>query len=402
MTNGMPNQTGSPQDYWASIRKRERKNGNFAYTVLCHRDGRQFPVTFDSEIHAEAFKAAVKAHGIHRALKMHDLEPPRRNEAGAAPMTVAQWLRHHIDHLTGVEQYTLDVYERYLRLDIAPTLGDIPLKALAEEDIAVWVKTMEVTKSKKTGRVPKPKTIANRHGFLSGALSAAVAKGLIPANPAAGRRLPRTTGDPNETDDDDDDMRMLSRAEFDALFDACAEHYRPMLRFMVASGARWGEISALKPGDVDKDAGTVKIRRAWKYSSKGYQLGPVKTKRSKRTINVSDDVLTAIDYTQQWLFTDERGGPVRYHLFKEPVWDRAVAAAKLDPKPTPHDLRHTCASWLLAAGQPLTTVSRILGHENIQITADTYTDVDRTSHQAAADAMAKLLKPDKITSDPTH
>jgi integrase len=226
----MPNQTGSPQDYWASIRKRERKNGNFAYTVLCHLNGRQFPVTFDSEIHAEAFKTAVKAHGIHRALKMHDLEPPRRNEAGAEQTTVAQWLRHHIDHLTGVEQYTLDVYERYLKLDIAPTLGDIPLKALAEEDISRWVKNMEVTKSKKTGRVPKPKTIANRHGFLSGALGAAVTKGLIPANPAAGRWLPRTTGDPSETDDEDDDMRMLSRAEFDALLDACAEYYRPLLR----------------------------------------------------------------------------------------------------------------------------------------------------------------------------
>jgi integrase len=386
----MPNQAGSPQDYWASIRKRERKDGNFAYTVLCHLDGRQFPVTFDLEGHAEAFKAAVKAHGIHRALKMHDLEPPRR-EASAAPMTVAQWCRSHIDNLTGVEQYTLDVYERYLRLDIAPTLGDISLKALAEEDIAVWVKNMEVTKSKKTGRVPKPKTIANRHGFLSGALGAAVAKGLIPANPAAGRRLPRTTGDPNENDDDHD-MRMLSRAEFDGLLDACAEYYRPLLRFAVASGMRWGEITALKPGDIDQEAHTVKIRRAWKYSSKGYRIGPVKTKRSKRTINVSDDVLAALDYTHQWLFTDERGRPVRYHLFKPQVWDRAATKAELDPKPTPHDLRHTCASWLLANGQPLTTVSRILGHENIQITADTYTDVDRTSHQAAADVMARLLR----------
>jgi integrase len=376
----MPNQTGSPQDYWASIRKRERKNGNFAYTVLCHLDGRQFPVTFDSEIHAEAFKTAVKAHGIHRALKMHDLQ-----------MTVAQWLRHHIDHLTGVEQYTLDVYERYLKLDIAPTLGDIPLKALAEEDISRWVKNMETTKSKKTGRVPAPKTIKNRHGFLSGALGAAVAKGLISANPAAGRRLPRTTGDATEVDTEDGDMRMLSRAEFDALMDACAEHYRPLLRFMVASGMRWGEISALKPGDVNREAGTVRVRRASKYSSLGYTTGAVKTKRSKRTINVPSDVLDALDYTHQYLFVDELGRPVRYHRFKEPVWDRAVTEAKLDPKPTPHDLRHTCASWLLAAGQPMITVSRMLGHESIKMTADTYTDVDRTSHKAAADAMAKLL-----------
>jgi integrase len=396
----MPNQTGAPEDYWASIRKRERKDGTFAHTVLAHLDGRQFPVTFDSDVHAEAFKSAVKAHGIHRALKMHDLEPVRRNEAaGAAPLTVAQWLRRHIDNLTGVEQYTLDVYERYLRLDISPILGDIPLKALAEEDIGMWVKAMEVTKSKKTGRVPAPKTIANRHGFLSGALGAAVTKGLIPANPAAGRRLPRTTGDASEADTEDDDMRMLSHADFDALVDACAEHYRPLLRFMVASGMRWGEVSALKPGDVDQEAHTVKIRRAWKYSSKGYHIGPVKTKRSRRTINVPSDVLAALDYTHKSLFVDELGRPIRYHLFKPQVWDRAVTKAKLDPKPTPHDLRHTTASWMLNAGVPLTTVSRHLGHESINITADTYGDVDRKSHEAAANVMAKLLG--TVTVGPT-
>jgi integrase len=389
----MPNQTGAPQDYWASIRKRERKDGTFAYTVLCRLDGRQFPLTFDLDGHAEAFKLAVKAHGIHRALKMHDLTPPSRNEADAAPLTVVQWLRHHLDSLTGVEQYTIDVYERYLRLDIAPYLGDIPLKALAQEDIAMWVKTMATTKSKKTGRVPAPKTIANRHGFLSGALGAAVTKGLIPANPAAGRRLPRTTGDAGEDQahDTEDDMRMLSRVEFDALVDACAEHYRPLLRFLVASGCRWGEATALKPGDINKKAHTVKIRRAWKYSSKGYTIGAPKTVRSKRTINIPADVLDQLDLTGEWVFRDEAGRPVRYHLFKPQVWDRAVTKAKLDPKPTPHDLRHTCASWMLTNGVPLVTVSRHLGHESIKITSDTYADVDRTSHQAAADVMAKVM-----------
>jgi integrase len=46
---------------------------------------------------------------------------------------------------------------------------------------------------------------------------------------------------------------------------------------------------------------------------------------------------------------------------------------------------------MLAAGVPITTVSRHLGHENISVTVDIYSDVDRTSHAAAADVMAKLL-----------
>lgn len=93
------------------------------------------------------------------------------------------------------------------------------------------------------------------------------------------------------------------------------------------------------------------------------------------------------------MFTNQRdGGPVRYPGFRRYVWDPAVAAAKLDPAPTPHDMRHTCASWMLAAGQPITTVSRHLGHENISVTADIYADVDRTAFKAAADVMAGLLK----------
>jgi integrase len=372
----------------ASIRQRPRGNGTICYSVLYTIDKRQSSLPFDDPRAAQAFKAAVEVHGAERALTMHGIDPaPRRKQAEA--LTVAQWVRHHIDHLTGVEQYTLDVYERYLANDIGPFLGDIPLAELAEEDIARWVKHLEVTPRAKTGRVPRPKTIANMHGFLSGALSAAVPK-HIPANVAAGRTLPRKTGDGD--DGDDDEIRTLSRDEYDRLLAAgTVPYWHTLIEFLVSSGARWGEVVGLKPGDVDRAAGTVRIRRAWKHSSKGYTLGPTKTKRSNRKINVAADVLDQLDYSHEWLFTNTRGGPVRYHSFKGNVWDCAVTKSKLDPQPRIHDLRHTCASWMLAAGVPLTTVSRHLGHENIQITADVYTDVDRTSFALAAEAMRKLL-----------
>ncbi|OBG75342.1 MULTISPECIES: site-specific integrase [unclassified Mycobacterium] len=383
MTNGLTN----AQDFWASIRTRERANGDKSYAVLYRLDGGQRVLTFRDEKLAEAFKAAIKAHGIGRALELHGYEI--RTDDPAPAMTVAQWVRRHIDNLTGVEQYTLDSYERYLRQDIEPHLGNIPLAKLTEEDIAGWVKHLESTPRTKTGRVPTPKTIRNLHGFLSGALAAAVPK-HIPANPAAGRRLPRATGEASDDDIDGDDVRMLSHEEFAALLDATIDHYKPMLRFMVASGFRWGEVSALKPGDVDREAGTVKVRRAWKYASKGYYIGPPKTKRSRRTVNIPKDVLDALDYDHEWLFTNAHGGPVRYPAFRA-MWDRSVAKAKLDDNPTPHCLRHTCGSWLLAAGEPLVNVSRHLGHENVAVTADVYAHVDRRGHQAIADTMAKLL-----------
>ncbi|MCV7359157.1 tyrosine-type recombinase/integrase [Mycolicibacterium fluoranthenivorans] len=374
----------------ASIRKVDRKDGTVAHTVLFRLENRQRALAFNDTLSAEAFRAAIEAHGPLRAMEMHGLNPTPRRENHKTELTVADWVRTHIDALTGIEQYTLDKYEEYLRSDItARPIGSIPLAKLRESDIATWVDSLAAGGG--TGRRARPngpKTIANKHGFLSAALNTAVKAGHIPSNPAAGRRLPKRKAS------QDHEMRMLTVDEYDALRTATPPPWQPMLEFMVASGMRWGEVAALQPKHVDIRQGTVRVRQAWKYSpSSGYTLGPPKTKRSRRTINLPADVIDALDLSGDWVFTNQRdGGPVRYWAFRRYVWDSAVAAAGLDPVPTPHDLRHTCASWMLAAGQPITTVSRVLGHENISVTADIYTDVDRTSFKAAADVMAALLK----------
>lgn len=347
-------------------------------------DGRQSSLSLGDESEARQFAALVDAVGPTRALEAHHIDTARIR-ADSKGMTVDKWLGIHIEGLTGVKQYTIDKYREYRANDFK-TLGPMPLAALTESDIAEWVRSLEAKGN-------KPKTIANKHGFLSGALSKAVPKHL-PTNPAAGTRLPRHTSTGDESDADD--MRMLSTAEFDALLAATSAYWRPMLVFMARTGARWGEVSALKPSDVDRKAGTVRIRRAWDYSSKGYRIGPPKTVRSDRTINVAAKVLDQLDYTSEWLFTNSGrgrqgdGGPVRYQNFRRNVWLPAVTAAKLDPPPTPHDLRHSCASWMIGAGVPIAIVSRHLGHESIKITMDVYGDVARDSFAQAADALDKL------------
>lgn len=140
------------------------------------------------------------------------------------------------------------------------------------------------------------------------------------------------------------------------------------------------------------DARTVKIRQAWKYTrSKGYYVGIPKTKRSRREVDVPKRVFDTLDLSGEWLFRNRDGGPVRYAGFKRRVWDKAVDRAALDPRPSPHALRHTYASWQLTGGTPITVVSRQLGHESIQVTIDIYGDVDRTSSRAAADFMDGIL-----------
>lgn len=372
----------------AHVRERTRSDGTTSFDVSYRFGGRgskQGSLTFVDRKSADAFVAAIAAYGAARALEMHGIDANPRKAARA--LTVEQWIRHHIDHLTGVEQYTIDKYDEYLRNDIAPHLGSIPIAELAEEDVAKWVKWMETNGGRK-GKGHAPKTIANKHGFLSAALNAAIPK-HIDSNPAAGRRLPR--GDA----DDDHDMRMLTRDEFRALLAATAEPWRPLVEFLVASGTRWGEASALQPDHIDVKAGTVLIRQAWKYApSKGYLLGPPKTKRSRRVVDVPPRLLAKLDLSNEWVFTNASGGPVRYQGFWRDVWNPAVAVSKLDPRPTPHDLRHTYASWQLTGGTPIVVVSRQMGHESISITADIYADVDRTSARLASSLMDGMLSED--------
>ncbi|OBB22126.1 tyrosine-type recombinase/integrase [Mycolicibacterium elephantis] len=363
----------------ASIRVRPRKDGTTTYAVLYTLNGRQSSLPFDDRAAAEKFRALIDNVGAARALEIHGIDPaPRRRRAEHDDsMTVAQWLTHHIDHLTGVDKRTRDDYRGYVRN--APALGAIPLRALSSDDVARWVQGME-------DDGVSGKTIANKHGFLSGALAAAVKKGHIPANPAAGARLPRT---------ERDEMVFLTREQFTVLYDEVPEAWQPLVRFLVASGARWGEVTALKPGDVDRSAGTVRITRAWRKNP--YRIAPPKTKRSVRTINVPTAVLDALDYTGEWLFTNPgrgrraQGGPVRAPNFRANVWWPACQRAELDPRPRIHDMRHTCASWMIAAGVPLPVIQAHLGHESIATTVNLYGHLDRRSHQAAADAIAGML-----------
>ncbi|SLF47205.1 site-specific recombinase XerD [Mycobacteroides abscessus subsp. bolletii] len=372
----------------ASIRPpRTLKDGSKIWVVNFRIDGRQSSTSWDNENAAEAFKAAVNAHGAARACELYRINPNPRSRT-ASGMTVAQWIRHHIDHLTGLDDYTIYKYNSFLENDIAPLLGQIPLDELSEEDISRWVKNLEETPTKRGGKI-SAKTLRNKYGFLSGALNAAVPK-RIPSNPAAGRKLKRAGGD----EDDDHDIQMLTHEQFDRLQNSTTEYWREFQEFLVASGCRWSEATALQPAEhIDKRKGTVKIRQAWKYSpGKGYYLGPPKTKRSRREIDVPDHILSRVDFSSEWMFVNRDGGPIRYHGYKRRVWDKAVGRSELNPKPTPHDLRHTCASWLLLAGVPITVVSRHLGHENIQITVDTYGDVDRASSRAVAAFMSKTLR----------
>ena len=344
-------------------------------------NGKQSSSSFNDHAEAVRFKELANATSPAKALEVWATQTP-----GADGFTVASWCTHHVDHLTGVNEATRARYRRYIANDIAPSkIGPLPLAALTNADAAQWL----------NGLAGSAKTAANKHGFLAGALNAAVRARRISANPCDGNRLRRE--EPSE-------MVFLAHEEFRLLHSCVGEHWQPLVEFLVASGARFGEATALTPRDIDIAEGTVRIQRAWRYlPGDGYQLGPPKTRRSVRTIDVAASTLGKLDLTGEWLFTNSgrgwRGGPtdpVRAQNFHTNAWVPALAKAKekgLTKRPRVHDLRHTNASWLIQAGVPLTVVQRHLGHESIQTTSDRYGHLDRASSRVVADVVRKALTP---------
>ena len=363
----------------ASIRTRTRNDGTEYFQVyyrLGGRGSRQSSTSFPDEKQAKRFCALVDSHGPQRALELAGIADTQR---AMAALTVAEWLDRYIGGLSGVERKTVAEYKRYATKDIGPALGAVPLSKLAREDVAAWVNAMREAGSARG-------TIANKTGLLSGALKRAVEDRHLAANPCQGIRLPRT--ERKET-------VFLTPDEFKILKAAFSEHYQPLVEFLVSSGCRASEALALKPSDVDRGTGEVRITRAWhKGGPDGYYLGPPKTNKSRRTINVPKSVLAQLDYGHEWLFVSTDGKPIRLYSWRTNVWYKSLAKARargLAKSPRVHDLRHTCASWMIQAGVPLPVVQDHLGDESIKTTVDTYGHLDRNNHVVAAEAIGQLL-----------
>lgn len=380
----------------AWVKPRRRRDDTTYYSVFFRElnpatgKTQQTSISFDDADDAEHCRSLIDQLGPARAREVLKIVQEARTD-----QTVTQFLTKHIDHLTGVEDGTLARYRSYVARDIGPVIGDMPLPALSRDDIARWMQGL----TGRNGNPPSGKTVKNKRDFLSGALKEAVKAGLIKTNPAEDVRNPRW---------DRREMTLLERDEFKILISEIPEYWRPLVQFLVSSGCRWSEATALKPADIDKTAGTVRITKAWKTGAGGYTLGVPKTTKSVRTINLPAVVLDQLDLSGQWVFTNSgRGkgrfadgvvrdddGPVRIHSFQPNVWRPAVTraqAAGMAKNPRLHDLRHTCASWLIAAGRPLPAIQAQMGHESIQVTVDVYGHLDRSSGKDNADVIAGML-----------
>jgi integrase len=88
--------------------------------------------------------------------------------------------------------------------------------------------------------------------------------------------------------------------------------------------------------------------------------------------------------------TDMIGLPIQANNLGERQFSRLIKAAKVK-RITFHGMRHTCATLLLQAGEPVHVVSKRLGHARVEITLNTYAHVLPDMQQQAAATMGAIL-----------
>jgi integrase len=241
------------------------------------------------------------------------------------------------------------------------------------------------------------KTLKNLHGLLHGILAGAVEAGHLQANPARGVRLPRAD------DHERREMAFLTQGEFWMIADELADHWRPYFVLLAGTGMRLGEMMALTVGDIDlvSRPPVVRITKAQRYTAgRGFETGPTKTRRSRRTIALDETALEALRPhlarpADAPLVVQPNGRTVYPTNLYARIWRPAVKRAQgkgLTKNPRIHDLRHTHASWLIAQGLPLPVIQSRLGHEKVTTTVDTYGHLLPDLHVQAALATTRALE----------
>ncbi|MBQ9917436.1 MAG: tyrosine-type recombinase/integrase [Microbacterium sp.] len=392
----------------ASVTPRRSKATNkLSWRVQFRIDGQMHQESFPDEgqgkgVAAHEFGALVDRVGGRAALTVLRA----RNAAPAGMPSLREFLDSYLDPesglLSGITPGTRDGYRRAANRSFLNILGDHPLDAITKTDVARWVAWQEKQPSThRAGELVAAKTIKNYHGILSAALATAVREGLIEANPAYKTKL--TEGAKKEA-------VFLTPEEFQTILHLTPEYYRPLIHFLGGTGARWGEATAVTWNDINyvSDPPTVRINKAWKKGPTAARvLGVTKSKAGRRSVSLYPDLVEALGPRgagDRLVFQGKLSGQALwYRRFRASTWlptirraqDEALcAAAGLTPlrqNPTIHDLRHSHASWLIAAGVPLPYIQARLGHEKITTTVGVYGHLVPDAHAKMADAIGHVL-----------
>jgi integrase len=302
----------------------------------------------------------------------------------AGRITIQTFAEHWLDTELHLKPKTREVYGGALRAHILPALGDRTLAGVTKAVAKKFVSDM-VAAGKGKPTVAMVVRVAHR------LFQVAVEEGRLAVNPWTGVKVPRL---------DSHEPRFLTGDEIRAIAGEVPDPYRTLVLLLGFGGLRIGEAAALKVRAIDFDRNTLRISEAATEVNGKRTEGAPKTATAIRTVDLPPSLARMLkDHVATYsnvfdpdalVFTTARKTPILQSNFRKLVFQPAATRAKISPTPRVHDLRHSAASIMAAAGLTLVEAAAQLGHSATVMT-QRYSHVFPSHREGKMAALDSLL-----------
>ena len=314
--------------------------------------------------------------------------------------TVQQFLEQWLEQSIKLQRRpkTYHSYAQIVRLYLIPHLGQRQLSKLTPEHVQAMQNALLAS-----GGVDQcglaPRTVQYVRAVLRKALNQALKWGYVARNAAELVDSPRV---------EKYKIAPLSQAQAQRLLDAVQGHrLEALYRLTLSLGLREGEVLGLSWDDIDFDQQTLRITGALQRRDGRFQRVEPKTASSVRTLPLP---VTLLRMLQAHRIAQHEERALRGEAWKDhglvfpsnvgtPISPRnlvrhfktVLKRAGLPETTRFHDLRHSCATLLIAQGVHPRVVMEILGHSQISVTMNTYGHVLPETQREAADKIDALF-----------